>query len=161
MNNSYNAQDVTLLCEIKENRFHLMHNDYRFDARKCNSASTLIGWIDWDLSKVIIALPISIGIVDFFEKTHLGWFSCVKTRLFFDTKLLLPNTNKTQLHSVDKERKDYSYKVCYKLKFNNEEHYNTKRGVSKILKLDENDQYGFAMIKPLPTAYIKKEKTPS
>ena len=91
----------------------------------------------------------------------MGWFSCVKTRMFFDTKLLLPNTNKTQVHSVDKEWKDYSYKVCYKLKLDNEEHYNTKRGVSKILKLDENDQYGFAMIKPLPTAYIKKEKTPS
>ena len=29
--------------------------------------------------------------------------------------------------------------------------------ISKILKLDESNQYGYAMTKPLPTGCIKKE----
>ena len=32
--------------------------------------------------------------------------------------------------------------------------------ISKILKLDENNQYGFAMTKPMPTDCIKKEPQP-
>ena len=30
-----------------------------------------------------------------------------------------------------------------------------KRGITKILKLDENNQYGHGMTNPLPTGYIK------
>ena len=66
-----------------------------------------------------------------------------------------------QVDGVNNEWKDYNYKVCYKLKLDNEERYDTKRVISKILKLDENNQYGFSMTKPLPTGRIKKEKTPS
>ena len=36
----------------------------------------------------------------------------------------------------------------------NDEH---KRVISKILKLDENNQYGHAMTKPLPTGCIKND----
>ena len=38
MNDLYNAQDVILLLEIAENRFHLMHDQYGFGPRICNSA---------------------------------------------------------------------------------------------------------------------------
>ena len=31
-----------------------------------------------------------------------------------------------------------------------------KRVITKILKLDENNQYGFGMEKPLPTGFIKQ-----
>ena len=41
MNDLYNAQDVILLCEIRENRCQFMHDRYGFNPRKCNSASTL------------------------------------------------------------------------------------------------------------------------
>ena len=33
-----------------------------------------------------------------------------------------------------------------------------KRVITKILKLDENNQYGMAMTKPLPTGCIKDDK---
>ena len=92
MNDLYNAQDVILLCEIIENRFQLMHDRYSFNPRKCNSASSLSGSIERDLSKVIIALPTTDEIVDVFEQTLTGGFSCVNTSLAFDTEILLPNS---------------------------------------------------------------------
>ena len=49
--------------------------------------------------------------------------------------------------------KDFNYKVVYNLKINNEK--TKKRVITKILKLDENNQYGHGMTKPLPTGCIK------
>ena len=49
--------------------------------------------------------------------------------------------------------KDYNYKIVYNLKMNNEKV--KKRVITKILKLDENNQYGNGMTKPLPTGCIK------
>ena len=51
MNNLHNAQDVVLLCEIIENRFQVMQDKCGFNPRKCNSASTMSGCIERDLSK--------------------------------------------------------------------------------------------------------------
>ena len=92
MNDLYSTQDVILLREIIENRFQLMHDKYSFNPRKCNSASSLSGSIERDLSKVIIPLPTTNEIVDVFEQTLTGGFSCVNTRLAFDTEILLPNS---------------------------------------------------------------------
>ena len=49
--------------------------------------------------------------------------------------------------------KNFNYKVVYNLKMNNEK--TKKRVITKILKLDENNQYGHGMTKPLPTGCIK------
>ena len=49
--------------------------------------------------------------------------------------------------------KDFNYKVAYNLEINNEK--TKKRIITKILKLDENNQYGHGMTKPLPTGCIK------
>ena len=87
-----------------------MHNRYGFNPRKCDSASSLCGSIERDLSKVIIALPTTKEIVDVFEQTLTGGFSCVNTRLAFDTKILLSNSNEK---TEDVLSKDYNYKVCY------------------------------------------------
>ena len=67
MNDLYNAQYVILLCEIAENRFQFMHDQYGFHPRKCNAASTLSGCIEREMSRVIIALPTSNEAVDIFE----------------------------------------------------------------------------------------------
>ena len=150
MNDLCNTQDVILVCKIIENRFQLMNDSYGFNPRKCNSASSLSG-----LSKFIIALPTSNEIVEVFEKTVTGDFSCVNTRLSFDSEILLPHTNKMQFDGLDND-----YKVCYKLKLDNGEGYETKRVFSKIFKLDENNQYGFAIRKPRSTGCMKKEKMP-
>ena len=59
MTDLYNAQDVILLCEFGNNRFQFMHDQYGFNPRKCNSASTLSSFIQRKMLRVIIALPIS------------------------------------------------------------------------------------------------------
>lgn len=47
-------------------------------------------------------------------------------------------------------------KVICNIKLNNEKHFQ-RRITIKILKIHENNQYGFVMAKPLPTGYIKKK----
>ena len=91
MKDLYNAQDVILLCKIAENRFQFMHDQYGFNPRKCNSASTLSSCIEREMLRVIIALPTSNEAVDIFEKTITGGFSWVNIRLAFDAEILLPN----------------------------------------------------------------------
>ena len=155
MNDLYNAQNVVLLCEIIENIFQLMQNKYGFKPRKCNSASTLNGSIERELSKIIISLPTNNEHVELFEETLIGGFSCENTHLSFDTEILLPN-----VENPDKNNwKDYSYKVSYNLKLDREEKSSTKRVIFKILKLDENNQYGYTMTKPMSTYSIKKNVT--
>ena len=77
-----------------------------------------------------------------FEKILIGGFSCVNTRLTFDTDILIKNP-KTE-------------KVLVETDVNGQKQL--KRFSSKILKMDENNQYGQAMTKPLPYGQIRKEK---
>ena len=120
---------------------------FPYNPRKCTSASSLSGCIHRFLSKAIIALPTRAEIVDLFEQTLIGGFIRVNTRLDFDSKLLLSKNS-------DGKPKE-NLKIIYKI--GNED----KRVVSKILKMDENNQYGKAMIKPLPTGSIKRKKIPT
>ena len=89
INDLYNAQDVVLLCETGENGFQFMHDRYGFNPRKCNSASTLSGCIERQMSQVILALPTSNEVFDIFEQTITGGFSSVNNRLAFDTEIRL------------------------------------------------------------------------
>ena len=57
LNDLYNTQDVILLTEIIESRFQAMQNTYGFNPRKCNSASSMSGCIEREMSKIILALP--------------------------------------------------------------------------------------------------------
>ena len=139
------------------NRFQLMHDNYSFNPRKCNSASSLSGSIERDLSKVIIVFPTTNENADVFEQTLTGRFSCVNTCFAFDTKILLPNFNEK---TKDDLNKDYVYKTCYRLKLDNDKIWTTRTVISKIVKLDENNQYGYGMTKPMPTGCIKKEPQP-
>ena len=68
-----------------------MHNQYGFNPRKCNSASTLCSCIEREVSHVIIPLPTSNEAVDFFEQPITWGFSSVNTRIAFDIEILLPN----------------------------------------------------------------------
>ena len=96
------------------------------------------------MSKVIITFPTNVEHFEIFEKTISGGFSCVNTRLAFDTSILCPK-------KINEGIRDQDWKVVYNI---NDEH---KRVISKILKLDENNQYGQAMTKPLPTGCIKND----
>ena len=55
--------------------------------------------------------------------------------------------------SFNKQKKKH-LKIIYKLQLNDENEYQDRRGVSKTLKMDENNQYNQTMIKSLPTCCI-------
>ena len=111
------------------------------------------GCIEREMPKIILALPAKYEHVEIFEETTIGGFSCVNTRLAFDTQILLPNLPDKNNLEENPMNKDFNYKVVYNLKINNEK--TKKRVITKILKLDENNQYGHGMTKPLPTGCIK------
>ena len=150
MNDLYNFQDVALLIQIVENRFQLMQDQYGFNPRKCNSSATFSGCVEREMSKIIIELPTSNEYVNIFEMKLTGGFSAVNTRLAFDSEILLPNDN-----TNSENYKNYDYMVTYNLNLNNEKR--NYRVISKILKLDENNQYGYAMTKPMPTGCIHSD----
>ena len=136
-------------CEIAENRFQFMHDQYGFKPIKCNSASTLSGCIEREMSRVIIALPTCNEAADIFEQTITRGFSLVNTTLAFDTEILPPNIiSNNEEEKTNEFKKDCNHKICYNIRLNNEKEYSNKRVITKILKLDENNQYGSGMTKP-------------
>ena len=156
MSDLYNAQDVILLCEIIESRFQMMNDKYGFNPRKCNSASSMSGCIEREMSRVILVFPTKLEHVEIFEQTVTGGFSSVNTRLAFDTQILLPNLDdKTDLEN-NPLNKDFNYKVVYNLKLDGKK-AEKKRVITKILKLGQNNQYGHGMTKPLLTGCIKDD----
>ena len=68
-----------------------MHDQYGFNLRQCNSASTQVAVLKVKCHVLIIVLPTSNEAVDAFEQTITRGFSLVNTRLALDTKILLPN----------------------------------------------------------------------
>ena len=91
LNNLYNTRDVILLTEIIESRFEAMKNTYGFNPRKWDLASSMSGCVEREMSKPILALPTKYEHVEIFEETVIGGFSCVNTRLAFDSQILFPN----------------------------------------------------------------------
>ena len=56
-----------------------------------------------------------------------------------------------------KAYKNQNYKVGFSLKLDNDEKSKEYRTISKIIKFDENSQYGFAMTKLMPGGAIKEK----
>ena len=139
MNKIYNIQDTLILCEIFEQRSILLQKLFKFNPRKCNSASSFSGCVQRNKSKCNIVLPTDTKKIRVFENTLIGGYSCVNTRTAFDTELFLKNKQNERVlfETVDGEVKRFS---------------------SKIIKMDENNQYSFAMTKPLPHGCIKLKK---
>ena len=141
LNQIYNFQHTIILCEIFEQRSDMLQKIIKYNPRKCYSASSFSGCVHRNKSKCCIALPTDVEYVRAFEKTLIGGFSCVNTRLAFDTNILL--------NDVDKE------KVLVELDIDGKKQL--KCISSKILKMDKNNQYGMAMTKRLPYGCIKKQ----
>ena len=104
--------------------------------------------------------------MEIFEKTICGGFSSVNTRLSFDTEILMPNLTRADYDkmNIDESFKAYKrddLKVIYSIRLDDEKKFSKKRIISKIVKLDENNQYGYAMTKPMPTGCIKENNSPS
>ena len=122
LNRISNFQDTVILCEIFEQRASLLQNLFKFNAKKCNSASAFSGCVQRLKSKCSIVLPTNAEFIRVFEKTVMGGYSCVNTRMAFDTDLLLKDTkNEKVLFKTSKEQ--------------------LKRLSSKIIKMDGNNQY--------------------
>ena len=81
-----------------------------YNPRKVNAASKLSSCIEKEQSKVILAL-LTKNNMEVFKKTVTKEFSCVNTRLSFDTELLMPNYMKS-----DFEKKCLLMKVIKHLK---------------------------------------------
>ena len=166
LNDLYNVQDVIILLEIIENRFQIIQDKTKYNPRVINSASKLSGCIQREKSKCILALPINGVQMEVFEKTVCGGFSAVNNRLAFDTEILMPNLKSSDYEKMNIDESFRAFKrddlkIVYSLKFDNEKKFKKKRVISKILKMDENNQYGFAMTKPMPTGCIKENNSPS
>ena len=131
LNRIYNVQDTAILCEIFEQRSALLRNLFKYNAKKCNSASSFSGCVRRLRSKCCIALPTDAEIIRVFEKTVMDGYSCVNTRMGFDTEIFLKDSQ--------------NEKVLFETAGGQ-----LKRILSKIIKVDENNQYGMAMTKPLP-----------
>ena len=55
----------------------------------------------------------------------------------------------------------YDVKAIYRAKLDNENAFHERRIITKILKLNKNIQYSYAMTKPMPTGCIKEHLFPS
>ena len=135
LNRIYNFQDTAILCEIFESRSALLEELFKYNAKKSNSASSFSRCVHRLKSKCKILLPNDAEIVRVFEKTVIGGYSCIKMRMAFDTDT---KNEKVLFKTVDGQLKRFS---------------------SKIIKMDENNQYGMAMTRPLSYGCIKRQFT--
>ena len=67
MNDLCNAQDVILLSQIIENCFQVMNDTYGFNPRKCNSVSSMSGYSEREMSRIILALATKLEHAEIFE----------------------------------------------------------------------------------------------
>ena len=121
MNRIYNFQDTLILCEIFEQRSVLLEKLFKFNPRKCNSASSFSDYVHRNKSKCNIVMPTDAKKIRVFENTLIGGYSCVNTRMAFDTRLFLKDAK--------------NEKVVFKTAEGQ-----VKQFLSKIIKMDEKEQ---------------------
>ena len=114
----------------------------------------MVGYIEREISRIILALPTKLEHVEVFEQTVTGGLSSLNTRLAFNTRILLPNLDHKNELEKNPLNKNFDYKVLYNLKLDGKK-ATKKRVITNILKFDENNQYNTCMTKPLPTGCIK------
>ena len=68
LNKIYNFPDTIILCEIFEQRSSHLRNFFKFNSRKCNSASSFSSCVHTDKSKCLIALPTKLNMSEFLRK---------------------------------------------------------------------------------------------
>ena len=68
LNNIYNFQETIILCEMFEQRSCHLRKVFKFNPRKCNSASSFSGCVHRDKSKCLIALPTKLNMSEFLRK---------------------------------------------------------------------------------------------
>ena len=187
-NDVYNIQDVYILGVILEYRWQKIKETTGFDPRCFTSAITLSGAIERIKYKVILTFPTNVETVCLMESLLIGGYSSVHTRFGFDTDIFTPRSpeqkediinNLRDLYGENNEKQErkkpmdklYSlwkeedlkscHKPIYKVRLDREENSKKRRVFNKVFKLDENNQYGFAMTKALPIDIFKKQSDPN
>ena len=89
VNKIYNFQDTIIPCKIFEPCSDHLQKLFKYNPRKCNSASFFSGCTQRYQSECNIALPTDAEHVRLLEKTLTSGFSCLNTRLAFDTQILI------------------------------------------------------------------------
>ena len=85
LNKLYNFQDIIILYEIFENRSSQLYKSSLNITRESVIPQVFLVVVSTETkSKCLIALPTAAEHVRVFEKTLIGGFSCVNTRLAFD-----------------------------------------------------------------------------
>ena len=97
LNKICNFQDTITFCEKFDQRSERLQKRFKYNPRKCNSASSFSGCVYRDKIKFLVVLPTDTEHVRVFEKTLIGGFSCVNTRLAFDTQILLDENRNEKL----------------------------------------------------------------
>ena len=141
LNKIFNS-DTIILCEIFEQRSEYPQKLFKYNPRKCNSASSFSDCVHREKSKCLIALPTDAEHVRVFGKTLIEEFNCVTTRLAFGAQIFL-NDSKNE-------------KALFNLEINGEKQ--TKRISKKLLKTNENNQYRQAMTNHLYIVVLKNKK---
>ena len=93
-----------------------MQNTYDFNPKKCISVSSVSGFIEREMSKIILALPTKLEHAKIFEHTVIGGFSSVYRRLAFDSQILLPNLEFKDDLERNPMNKNFHYKIVYILR---------------------------------------------
>ena len=70
---------------------------FKYNPRKCNSASSFSRCVHRHKSKCCIALPTDAYFIRIFEKTLIGGFSCLNIRLAFYTDILVDDPDKEKV----------------------------------------------------------------
>lgn len=73
---------------------------FKSNTRKCNYASSFSGCVYRDKSKCLTALPTDAEQVKVFERKLIGGFSCVNTRLAFDSQILMSKNERYNLRLI-------------------------------------------------------------
>ena len=96
-----------------QTEIYLLEKLFKFNPRKCNSASSFSGCAQRNKSKCNIVLPTNTNKIKVFENTLIGGYSCVNTRVAFDTELFLKNKQdeKVLFETVDDEVQRFSSKI--------------------------------------------------
>ena len=79
-NKLYNFQETIILCQIFEQKSHHLQKMFKFNPKKCNSASSFSGCVHKNKSKCLIALPNDAEQDKLFKRTLVGGFSFVNTQ---------------------------------------------------------------------------------
>ena len=101
LNRYYNIQDTLILCVIFEQRSNMLQRLFKFNPRKCNSASAFSGYVHRNKSKCKIVLPLDAETVKVFEKITIGGHSGINTRLAFETEVFLRDVENERVLFTD------------------------------------------------------------